>query len=345
MKKVLIIEDNLELRENTAEILELSGYEVVSAENGKVGVQRAFAENPDIIICDIMMPILDGYSTRQMLMDNDSTKDIPFIFLTAKADKSDFRKGMNLGADDYLTKPFDEIDLLNSIKLRLQKAANAKGNSGVQSFSKESLQDFVTKFIEDKKSIHYEKKDIIYREGDYASFAFYIVSGKVKTFKINEDGKELIFDLFKDGDVIGMWDVMKGTEYYDSVACLEDSEVIKIHRDDMQHFLESNSVETASLIQLFASELKEREDRLISMAYDTVRMRVASALVILEDVYHKKSGNTVFKIQREDLAAMVGTSAESVIRTLSDFKKEGLINIEKNEIYIKNSEGLRHFKF
>ena len=81
------------------------------------------------------------------------------------------------------------------------------------------------------------------------------------------------------------------------------------------------------------------------MAYDTVRMRVASALVILEDVYQKKSGNTVFKIQREDLAAMVGTSAESVIRTLSDFKKEGLINIEKNEIFIKNSEGLRHFKF
>ena len=109
MTKVLLIEDNEELRENTAEILELAGYSVEVAENGKIGVQKAFNDTPNIILCDIMMPVLDGYGVRQMLNDNEKTRYIPFIFLTAKADKSDFRKGMNLGADDYLTKPFEEI--------------------------------------------------------------------------------------------------------------------------------------------------------------------------------------------------------------------------------------------
>ncbi len=339
--KVLLIEDNEELRENTAEILELAGYSVEVAENGKVGMQKALAVNPGIIICDIMMPVLDGYGVRQMLNDNDQTRDIPFIFLTAKADKSDFRKGMNLGADDYLTKPFDEIDLLNSIKIRLRKSENSK----IEEKEIHTLQDFVTKIIEDKGIVKFNKKEIIYREGDYASNAFYILSGKVKTFKINEDGKELIYDLFKEGDVIGMWDVMKGTEYYDSVACLEDTEVKKIHRNELQTYMDKNAISSTSVIKLFAEELKVREDRLISMAYDSVRMRVASALVILDDVYRDKKESTVFKIPREDLAAMVGTSAESVIRTLSDFKKEGYIDIVKNEILIKDNEGLKNFKF
>ena len=345
MHKVLLIEDNEELRENTAEILELAGYNVITAENGKVGVQKAVQEIPEIIICDIMMPVLDGYGTRQLLNDNDTTRDIPFIFLTAKADKTDFRKGMNLGADDYLTKPFDEIDLLNSIKIRIQKSSKKVNEISTQSFAQESLQEFVKQTIRDKNAIHFEKKEMIYREGDYAGFAYYIVSGKVKTFKVNDDGKELIYDIFKEEDVIGMWDVMKGKDYYDSVSCLEDTEVIKIHKDELQAFIDKNAVDAKSLIQLFAQELQQREDKLISMAYDSVRMRVASALVSLEDVYQKNSGGTTFKIQREDLAAMVGTSSESVIRTLSDFKKEGLINIVKSEIYITDSKGLRNFRF
>ena len=204
MTKVLLIEDNEELRENTAEILELAGYEVEVAENGKIGVQKAFSSLPNIILCDIMMPVLDGYGVRQMLNDNEKTKNIPFIFLTAKADKSDFRKGMNLGADDYLTKPYDEIDLLNSIKIRVNKS-NAIHQSIPNKI--ESLQDFVSNIIKDKNPVKFQKREIVYRESDYASNAYYIQSGKVKTYKINEDGKELIYDIFKDGDVIGMWDV------------------------------------------------------------------------------------------------------------------------------------------
>lgn len=344
MSRILIIEDNPEIRENTAELLMLAGYDIEVAENGKAGVKKAMEIEPDLIICDIMMPELDGYGVKQLLSDNLKLKDIPFIFLTAKADKTDFRKGMNLGADDYLTKPFEEIDLMNSIKLRLDKASK-QIKSGAESLNPKSIQDFVNQVIRDKKKVRFDKRDVIYRESDYALFSYFIVSGKVKTFRINEDGKELIFDIFKDNDVIGMWDVLKGAEYSESVSCLEDTELIKIHKDDVHQYISGQVVDAGSLIQIFAEELKEREDRLISMAYDSVRMRVATALTVLEDVYHQNGANTIFKVQREDLAAMVGTSTESVIRTLSDFKKEGLISIQKNEIFINDSEGLRNLRF
>jgi len=118
---ILLIEDNDEIRENTSEILELANYKVTVAENGKVGVAKAMTEKPDLIICDIMMPVLDGYGTLHLLSKNDELNCIPFIFLTAKSDRADLRKGMEMGADDYITKPFTDLELLNAIERRLKK--------------------------------------------------------------------------------------------------------------------------------------------------------------------------------------------------------------------------------
>lgn len=123
MKRILVIEDNFEVRENIAEILALSHYTVLTAENGKVGVRLAQENTPDLILCDVMMPELDGFGVLHILSQNPITSQIPFIFLTAKAEKTDFRKGMNLGADDYITKPFDDAELLNAIEVRLKKHA------------------------------------------------------------------------------------------------------------------------------------------------------------------------------------------------------------------------------
>lgn len=103
MKKILVIEDNYDIRSNTAEILELSNYKVIEAENGKVGVMKAIENKPDLIICDIMMPELDGYGVLHAIQHNEAIKNTPFIFLTAKTERSDFRRGMESGADDYLT--------------------------------------------------------------------------------------------------------------------------------------------------------------------------------------------------------------------------------------------------
>jgi CheY-like chemotaxis protein len=104
MKKILLIEDNDDIRNNTKEILELSNYKVVVAENGKVGVEKAIEHEPDLIICDIMMPVLDGYGVLHAVQKNEIIKNTPFIFLTAKTERSDFRKGMELGADDYISR-------------------------------------------------------------------------------------------------------------------------------------------------------------------------------------------------------------------------------------------------
>lgn len=122
MKKILLIEDNSDVRENTSEILELAGYKVISAPNGKIGVEQAQAEKPDLIICDIMMPELDGYGVLEILGKQKETAGIPFIFLSAKTEKRDIGKGMDLGANDYLTKPFDDTDLLHAVETRLSKS-------------------------------------------------------------------------------------------------------------------------------------------------------------------------------------------------------------------------------
>ena len=124
MENILLIEDNEALRENTAEILSLANYNVTTAENGKIGVEKAIATPPDLIICDIMMPVLDGYGVFQIISKNPDLFHIPFIFLSAKSERTDLRKGMEMGADDYITKPFSDSELINAIRTRLEKMKN-----------------------------------------------------------------------------------------------------------------------------------------------------------------------------------------------------------------------------
>jgi CheY-like chemotaxis protein len=128
-KNILLIEDNLEMRENTSELMALANYNVITAVNGKEGVEQAKKKLPDLIICDIMMPDMDGYGVLYNLSKDPSTCAIPFVFLSAKAEKNEFRKGMNLGADDYLIKPFEEMELLKAIESRLERSAIFKTNS------------------------------------------------------------------------------------------------------------------------------------------------------------------------------------------------------------------------
>ncbi|MBD2667155.1 putative diguanylate phosphodiesterase (EAL domain) with Response Regulator Receiver modulation [Richelia sinica FACHB-800] len=121
MTRILIIEDEIQIRNNLEQILQLSGYETITAENGLIGVELAIAHPPDLILCDIMLPELDGYGVLTALRQEKSTFAIPLIFLTAKAEFKDLRQGMELGADDYLTKPFEQSELLRAINTRLER--------------------------------------------------------------------------------------------------------------------------------------------------------------------------------------------------------------------------------
>ena len=143
MKKILIIEDEPEMRRNLATILRLEKYQPITAENGRVGLELARKEKPDLILCDVMMPQLDGYGVLQGLRENVELAAIPFIFLTAKGEKEDLRSGMTLGADDYLAKPAAKADLLRAIEARLRRSEQYANREFKPDFSSaEPLQKF-----------------------------------------------------------------------------------------------------------------------------------------------------------------------------------------------------------
>ncbi len=347
MKHLLLIEDNTEIRENTAEILELAGYKVRTAENGKVGVELALQEKPDLIICDIMMPVLDGYGVLHLLNKNPELTGIPFIFLTARAERNDFRKGMEMGADDYITKPFTDIELLNAVESRLKKTGLLAKNyssdvEGMQHFlndikGKNALKELAT----DRNINHYKKKQTIYSEGNHPSRLYFIQKGKVKTFKTNDTGKELTVGLFNEGDFFGYTALLEETVYKETAEAIEDCDIAIIPREEFENLLLSNKDVTHKFIRLLANNITEKENQLLGLAYNSLRKRVADALLTLESKYRKENQDKFsMHISREDLANIAGTATESLIRTLSDFKSEHLIEIKEGNIIITNQKKL-----
>lgn len=342
MKKILIIEDNPDVRENLAEILMLGGYETVTAENGKLGVEKALETLPDLILCDIMMPELDGYGVLHILSRQAKVSDVPFIFLTAKAEKEDFRRGMSLGADDYITKPFDDVALLQTIESRLQKSerlrtASAQNSGSLDRFIDEVRALEAIKHLSDNREVrHFKKKDIIFREGENPRWLFFVESGKVKLYKTSDDGRELIVKIAHPGDFLGFLALFKEDAYPESAAALEDSAVKLIPKSDFAALVFGNRDVNARFIKMLASHVAEREQQLIELAYNSVRKRVAGILVQLYD----QSGPNV-NLLREDLASLAGTAKETLIRTLTDFKNEGLIDIQDGAISILKTDKLR----
>lgn len=343
MKKVLFIEDNEDIRSNTAEILELANYHVLTAENGKTGVEKALQENPDLVICDIMMPVLDGYGVFHALQKNPQTMNTPFIFLTAKTEKSDIRKGMELGADDYITKPFTGTELLNAVEGRLRKSENIRqqylSQSG-QQFHGEEIK-MLKEFTEGRNINKYRKKQIIYLEGNRPGRLFYIVKGKIKTYKRNEDGKELVIELYNQGDFLGYTALLEGTSYKETAEAMEDSEVALIPKEDFDELINSNYEALKKFIAFLAKDITEIEEHLLGLAYNSLRKKVADALLQVDKKYNPDANKDFsIKISRDNLATIAGTATESLIRTLTDFRNEQLIDMVKGNITLKNRSKL-----
>ncbi len=345
-KAVLVIEDQQDVRENIAELLELSNYNVITAPDGKDGVKKALESPPDLILCDIMMPEMDGYEVLYLLSKNQSTASVPFIFLTAKAEKADFRKGMNMGADDYITKPFEEIELLGAIERRIQRHEALSNSNEIEEFVNSAKKyHSIGDLDKERKTRTFKKKDIIYREGDFGSYVYKIRKGKVKTYRINEDGKELVHDLLKEGDFLGERAVIQDDTRTEFAEAMEETELILIPRTDFQELIFGNREVSAQFIKLLSRNLSDRELELMEMAYNTVRKRTADSLMKLYETYKKDDGVVSFEISRADLAGMVGTATESVIRILSEFKKDGWIEINGSSISVLEAEKIKTVKY
>lgn len=348
MKTILIIEDNDDIRESTAEILELAGYKILEASNGKTGVDLAMQQTPDVILCDIMMPELDGYGVLYLLSKNTDTANIPFIFLTAKAERVDLRKGMEMGADDYLTKPFDEGELLNAIESRLAKRKKQEEYYSRSMQNLELLAKGAGKgaaelktLIAGRKIRQIKKKQVLFYEGDQPQGLYLLMEGGVRTYKMAEDGRELTMNLYKPDDYLGIHALLLDEPFTETAEAVEDIAICLLPKDAVISLMDRYPDVSRQFIKILANNIKEKEEQLLEMAYQSVRKRLAQTLVRLSN---QVPDPEQFKISRDELAAMAGMATETVSRTLSDFKDEKLIEKKGSQIQILNMNKLAKMK-
>lgn len=349
MKTILIIEDDVVLRENTAELLELANYKVIKASNGKTGVTLAKKEKPDLIICDIMMPELDGYAALEMLLKNKSTKHIPFIFLSAKAEREDVRKGMNLGADDYITKPFTEDDLISAIESRLARVSILQELRANQNIERLQFNESEIKTLNDLKNFFddygekftFNKEAVIYHEGDHSNYIYLINRGAVKCYRIDEKGKELITALYKEDDLFGYTSFTKNISHRETATAIADTKLVGISIIDFNDILDKNHKVLLELIDLLTDDLSIVKEQLLQMAYGTVNKKTASTILKFAEKINRKPDDPI-KISRNDLASVAGIAPETLIRALTDFKKQGIIKAEGRNIKVIDIEKLKN---
>ncbi len=344
MKTILLIEDDTALRENTAELLELSHYKVHTAPNGKIGIEKAKKEIPDIIVCDIMMPEIDGYGVLEAVVSDSSTSQIPFIFLSAKTEHKEIRKGMDMGADDYLTKPFEEEELLSAIESRLAKASIlSKIDEQAKEFNVDNpsnINQLKNFFCDEGEQIDFKKGEIIYSKGDHSNKLFLILKGVVKTHSMDANAKELITALYKADDFLGFTSFDDNIPYNESATAVEDTELVGISKKKVKDILKKSQDVSLELMNLLTDNLSEIKKQLLKMAYSSVRKKTASTILQFVEIMNTNQGNAI-KISRSDLATTAGIATESLIRTLSDFKKDGLIEIEGRNIKVVDVKKLR----
>ena len=350
MKKLLLIEDDVVLRENTAELLELSGYDVITAPNGKVGLEIAKQSLPHIIVCDIMMPELDGYGVLEGLSKAENTTNIPFIFLSAKTERKDVRKGMDLGADDYITKPFEEEELVSAIESRLAKAAiikdqNEKFTDHLPSNDDElrTLNDLKNFFDDNGSTIKFAPGDVIYEEGQNSNNIYLISKGLVKCHKLDEQGKDLTTALHKEDDLFGYTSFTQNVAYQETAAAIQETTVVAISKNELKSVLNSNHKVTLELIQLLTDDITGVKDQLLQMAYSSVKKRTAITIIKFAEKLNRKPNESI-RISRNDLASVAGIALESLIRTLSTFKDMGIIEIEGRDIKIIDINKLQNME-
>jgi len=341
--KILLIEEDAILRKNTAEILGLANYDVITAENGKLGIERAIKLKPDLVVSDIPMSGMDGYGVLQIMRKNRDLRNTPFIFMSAKTEHSEIRKGMDLGASDYITIPFDKSELLSAVEARLKLGEISNNlidnNSALKDKVNVELESLDKLFVH-KEKFDYKKGSTIYCEGNSSNHIFYLISGEIKTYKNNEYGKELITRIYKSKSLFGITSLIKNKPYGENASAIEDTTLMKITKKEFLKKLKENPRLSINIIDLLVDKLEKLKTHLIYLAYDSVRKKTAE---ILYELYMEK-GSEIIKISRKNLANLIGIAKESLIRTLTELKEEKIIKTKRKSIKIIDPKKLKLIK-
>ncbi len=347
MVTILVIEDDICLRENIQEILELAGYSVLTAENGQNGIKLALSKRIDLILCDIIMPILDGYSVLRELSSVPKTQKIPFIFLTSKSNLKEIRVGMNMGADDYIVKPFEEKELLDSLRRRLEKFDLLQKDNSIQ-IEKEiseihNIHNLMEYFLENGEEVSLSKNEILFPENQLARYVYFLKNGIIKTFNTQEFGKEFITGIYRNESFLGLYSFKDIISYPEGALAIETSKLYRLPSGFVQKTFKFNPQLTMQWVEELSEEVIYLKNHLLQTAYSSVLKKTANTLLDFSEKMNFKK-HELKKISRGDLASVAGISKESFIRSLSALKNEGLINVEGRNIEILNMNELKRIK-
>jgi CRP-like cAMP-binding protein/CheY-like chemotaxis protein len=347
MNKILVVENDENDRHRMVATLQLSNYMVVCASDGREAVQMARTVHPDLIVCNSCLPDIDGYGVLHTLRQTPGFTSLPFILLASIDNKEEFRKAMREGADDFLAMPFEGIELLRAVESSLARNQRLARHPTLSKTGPEiemGPDHLLSRTWDpaDRSVLIFRKKEIIYREGQRASHVWYIVRGKIKTYRVHDDGKELITNVHGPGDFIGYAAALEGNNYKDNARVLDEAGVIQLSSVEFLHILTEDPGLFRCVIGSLAHQVAEKDEDLLNKAYNSLRKRVANGLLLLTDKFRTtEAGDRIIQLSRENLASIIGAAPESLTRTLSDFRKEKLIEIEDGRIHLLNLEKLR----
>jgi CRP/FNR family cyclic AMP-dependent transcriptional regulator len=342
MEKILLIDDSPMDRDVATRILSLANYKVLIAENGREGIELALQQHPDLILCDIEMPVLDGYGVLHLAQKHPVLRSKPFIFCSAVSDGDWVRRAMVSGADDFITKPYHGTDLLDAIECRLRKSRQSEepelpGNDFENDDSQAAWKRAIQTLTYGRNTHSLTKRQVVYKEGQRVQKVYYILKGKVRTYLRNEQGKELAIELLGPGDFLGHEGLLSEGIYRESAETMEETELAIIPHEDIERMLQEHEGVRMAFCRMLCKSITRKERLLVIQAYDSLRRKVAQALLRLYKKFGKLEPSFEINLSREIMASIAGTATESLIRTLGDFKSEGLIHINsKGVISIKD---------
>ncbi|PKP27112.1 MAG: transcriptional regulator [Bacteroidetes bacterium HGW-Bacteroidetes-2] len=348
MKNILLIEDDTALRENTKELLEIANYNVITAPNGKMGATMALKFKVDLILCDILIPELNGYEVYAILSKNKKTRDIPFIFISAKINSKDIRFGMNMGVDDYIPKPFDEIDLIKAIESRLAKFKILKENVSSNRIKEEvaiihNLQALKEYIKRNGEVLEVDKNDIIYEAHKIANYVYFISHGIVKCYTIDDAGKELITEIHKKTHFFGFETFKNEATHIETSTAIEHTVAYRISKTKFHQLLEENNELAIEFAELLSDKLATLKFQLLQTAYASVLRKTTNTILQFVEKMENNSKDFII-ISRKDLASVAGISTESFIRSLYTLKEEALIELKGRYIKILDLQKLKNIR-